>query len=107
MDNAYDLSVYIANWPAKRKDHWLSLLKARAIENQAYVIGVNRVGIDGNKIDYKGDSCIFDPWGKELFHCRDAEMVHTQHLEFEDLKKIRDKFTVWQDGDRFTIRSQD
>ena len=62
----YDCSIYIANWPAVRSAPWVALLQARSIENQAYVIGVNRVGKDGNGIEYSGHSRVFDPRGKEL-----------------------------------------
>ena len=65
LDDAkeYDALIYVANWPAKRNYVWKNLLVARAIENQAFVIGVNRVGVDGNEIEYTGDSVLIDPWG--------------------------------------------
>jgi predicted amidohydrolase len=59
----YDLLLYVANWPSKRSEHWKTLLKARAIENQSYVIGVNRFGEDANGLSYSGDSSCFDPLG--------------------------------------------
>jgi omega-amidase len=65
-DVAYDLVLYVANWPAKRVLHWTTLLKARAIENQSYVVGVNRVGTDGNGLVYSGDSIVSDPLGAAI-----------------------------------------
>ena len=64
-DPLYDLLIYVANWPDKRSEHWNTLLRARAIENQSYVIGVNRVGVDGNRITYLGDSKFIDALGNE------------------------------------------
>src|SRR3972149_5147564 len=64
VNNEYDLLVYIANWPEKRREHWLKLLFARAIENQSYVIGVNRIGKDGRGVGYSGDSIVIDPKGE-------------------------------------------
>ena len=64
IQNQYDAAIYIANWPARRAAHWKLLLPARAVENQCYAIGVNRVGKDGNGIAHSGDSTIVDPTGE-------------------------------------------
>ena len=81
----YDLIVYVANWPERRSQAWKTLLQARAIENQSYVVGVNRVGDDGNKIAHSGDSMIIDPLGEILYHASPTEEVFTRTLEKEHL----------------------
>lgn len=99
----YDLIIYVGNWPERRSHAWKTLLLARAIENQAYVIGVNRVGDDGNKIYHSGDSMIVDPLGEILYHGVGKEEVFTLTLEKEKLDAIRDRFPFWKDADRFHI----
>ncbi len=99
----YDVIIYVANWPERRSHAWRSLLMARAIENQCYVIGVNRVGIDGNEISYSGDSMVIDPLGEILYHKAQEEDIHTVLLEKIKLDEIRKKFPFLQDGDRFSI----
>lgn len=99
----YDVLVYVANWPERRIQAWKTLLQARAIENQCYVIGVNRVGDDGNQIHYSGESMVIDPLGEILYHKKDEEDIFTITLEKEHLKTIREKFPFWKDADRFTI----
>jgi predicted amidohydrolase len=99
----YDLAVFVANWPAKRADHWRSLLKARAIENQSYVIGVNRVGRDGNGHEYIGDSMTVDPLGRILFHRAIDACTPTVRLEADLLQRCRGEFPALTDGDGFTI----
>lgn len=99
----YDVLVYVANWPERRSHAWKTLLVARAIENQCYVIGVNRVGEDGNKIYHSGDSMVVDPLGEVLYHKADAEDVFTITLEKEHLDRIRDKFPFWRDADAFDL----
>ena len=103
LDNQYDMAVYIANWPEKRAHHWRSLLLARAIENQAYVIGVNRVGKDGLGVSYSGDSMIIDPIGNILVHKRKSEAIHTEQLSYLTLENFHKKFPAWMDGDRFEV----
>lgn len=103
--NVYDLAIYIANWPERRADHWRTLLKARAVENQAYVVGVNRIGKDGNGIVYSGDSSVFDPLGNELAYLENHESVTTVVLDYEKLTTYREKFQVWQDSDEFIIKN--
>ena len=99
----YDLLVYVANWPERRSHAWKTLLCARAIENQCYVIGVNRVGNDGNNIYHSGNSLVIDPMGVVLYHMADQEDVFTISLEKEKLDEIRTRFPFLQDGDDFTI----
>jgi predicted amidohydrolase len=101
----YDLAIYVANWPAPRTNAWTSLLRARAIENLAYVIGVNRIGIDGNQITYAGASTILSFRGDDLFPLSDLESIQTQKLSFEDLKEFREKFPAHLDADSFTLLS--
>lgn len=79
----------MANWPSARSDHWTALLKARAIENQAYVVGVNRVGEDGNGEHYRGDSRVLDPLGQVIFRAPERESVHTVALDRVALEDAR------------------
>jgi predicted amidohydrolase len=99
----YDLAIFVANWPAKRADHWRSLLKARAIENQSYVIGVNRVGRDGSGHDYLGDSMAIDPLGRIIFHQALEASLPTICLEADLLRRYRHKFPALADGDDFAF----
>ncbi|MBA3675477.1 MAG: amidohydrolase [Chitinophagaceae bacterium] len=99
----YDLLVYVANWPEKRSTAWKTLLQARAIENQCYVVGVNRVGEDGNNIHYAGDSMIIDPLGEIIYHKANEEDVFTYTLQKEKLNEVREKFPFWKDADSFII----
>jgi len=99
----YDVLLYVANWPERRSHAWKSLLTARAIENQCYVIGVNRVGEDGNGIYHSGDSMVLDALGNTLYHKKDEEDIHTIVLEKESLQQVRDKFPFWKDADNFRI----
>lgn len=105
----YDLLLFVANWPASRRHHWRTLLTARAIENQAYVIGVNRIGSDGNidsegkNVEYSGDSGFIHPngnWIADLTHKDTQRMVE---LELDDLKQYRRAFPAWQDADDFSL----
>jgi predicted amidohydrolase len=99
----YDVLIYVANWPERRNTAWKSLLRARAIENQCYVIGVNRVGNDGNNIYHSGDSMVIDPLGEILYEKADEEDVFTIGLSKERLKEVREKFQFWRDADEFKI----
>ena len=99
----YDLLIYVANWPDKRIQHWKSLLIARAVENQSYVAGINRIGSDGNKISYCGDSMIIDPLGETLTLLRNQDTIHTERLSKRNLINYREKFPAWKDGDRFEV----
>lgn len=104
VGNEYDLLVYVANWPEPRRKAWKTLLKARAIENMAYVCGVNRVGIDGKGILYRGDSLLFSPRGEKLADAgKREEVTRTCILSWKELEAFREKFPAWQDADSFTI----
>lgn len=99
----YDLIIYIANWPESRSSSWRLLLPARGVENQAYAIGVNRVGIDGTGKSYRGDSAIFNPIGKIIVQEAYKEGIFTESLSMQELDRYRSKFPVWMDSDSFTI----
>jgi omega-amidase len=99
----YDVLIYVANWPERRSHAWKTLLCARAIENQCYVIGVNRVGVDGKNINHSGNSLVIDPLGEVLYHKADEEDIFTITLERERLEEVRMKFPFWRDGDSFII----
>ena len=104
VDNEYDLLIYMANWPEARKKAWKSLLQARAIENMAYVCGVNRVGIDGKGFVYRGDSMVFSPKGKKLADAgKREEITRTSTLDKVELEEFRKKFPAWKDADVFSI----
>lgn len=100
----YDILIYVANWPERRNHAWKTLLCARAIENQCYVIGVNRVGRDGNNINHSGNSLVIDPLGEVLYHMAHDEDISTITLEKEHLQDVRTKFPFWKDGDYFSWR---
>lgn len=99
----YDVLIYVANWPERRSHAWKTLLCARAIENQCYVVGVNRVGEDGNKINHSGNSLVIDPLGEVLYHKAGEEDIFTITLERERLNEVRTKFPFWKDGDSFKL----
>jgi len=99
----YDLLLYVANWPSRRHYAWESLLRARAIENLSYVVGVNRTGVDGNDIPYTGGSAIIDYAGEELLNLDRATSVATRALDFDSLQKFRDRFAFHKDADDFSI----
>ena len=100
----YDILLYIANWPAARSYAFRQLLIARAIENQCYVVAVNRVGIDGKGTNHQGDSAIIDFKGRHLVELDpDVEAVENLKLSYENLSAFRESFTVGMDWDRFEI----
>ena len=103
----YDLLIYVANWPERRSAAWKTLLQARAIENQCYVSGVNRVGNDGNGIYHSGDSMVIDPMGEIMYHKKDEEDIFTAVLSKDHLHSIREKFPFWKDADEFKIINDD
>ena len=102
----YDLLIYIANWPQRRNHAWKTLLQARAIENQCYVIGVNRVGDDGNHIYHSGDSMLISALGEVLYHNEHNEELFTITLQKDTLEKTRNKFPFWKDADTFIISNE-
>lgn len=99
----YDILIYVASWPAVRREAWLSLLKARAIENQSYVIGVNRVGIDHYGLEYAGDTCVFDFSGKEILQAGDRVGRFDLSLDAIELQTYRQKYPFLADADDFTL----
>ncbi len=102
--NEYDLLVYLANWPSSRREVWNILLKARAIENQCYVAGINRIGRDGLAINYSGESQVFSPKGDILGQTRlSQEGIIGTILSFHELVDFRRKFPVLDDADDFDI----
>jgi predicted amidohydrolase len=101
----YDLLIYTANWPEARSVAWKSLLLARAIENQVFVAGVNRVGEDGKMIQYAGDSAIINPYGAYLSEAQNGqEDIISSELDFSLLTDFRKKFPVLKDADNFSIK---
>jgi omega-amidase len=103
VEQAYDVALFVANWPAARATHWKTLLKARAVENQVYVIGVNRVGRDGNGHVYAGDSMLLDPLGETRFHAADRERAHVVDLDRALLEEYRLQFPAWRDADAWSL----
>ncbi len=100
----YDIQIYIANWPQKRHFHWTTLLKARSIENQAFVIGVNRIGTDGNGYEHSGDTAVFDPWGEQISKTKaNEESCETLTIKKSNLEKARKLLAILNDADNFNI----
>ena len=104
-NNNYDILLFVANWPEKRIMHWKTLLKARAIENQAFVIGVNRIGKDGNGIPHSGDTATYNPNGEKISKTKaNIETTETLTLFKNDLVKIKEKLPFSNDRDLFKIK---
>jgi omega-amidase len=104
--NDYDLIIYAANWPESRRDVWITLLKARAIENQCFVAGANRIGNDGSGITYCGDSMIINPLGEAIATSKpNSECSITKEISMLQLSDFRKKFPVLNDADDFKIGS--
>jgi len=101
--NDYDLSIYVANWPSSRALHWNRLLQARAIENQAYVVGVNRVGMDEVHQHYVGDSAIYGPAGEVIVHSQEPGSFYAE-LYGDKLLEYREKFPAYMDADDFELK---
>jgi omega-amidase len=101
----YDLLVVIANWPAARSFAWKTLLQARAIENQCFVVGVNRTGSDGKGLQYTGESLIAGPLGDVIQILGAEEDIFSHTLDRENLSAVRLKFPFWRDADHFFIQS--
>ncbi len=100
---AYDVLIYVASWPESRVFAWDTLLRARAIENLTYVVGVNRTGNDGNQVPYNGHSVILDPRGTDIIACGTGETVQTAVLSSVGLSDYRAKFPAYLDADPFQI----
>ncbi|MDO9152143.1 MAG: nitrilase-related carbon-nitrogen hydrolase [Paludibacter sp.] len=106
VSNEYDLLIFVANFPEQRIGDWDILLKARAVENQAYTCGVNRVGVDGNGIHYNGHSALLNYQAKPLLTFAENETsIQTCKIDIEPLEHFRQKFAVWKDADRFEIKA--
>lgn len=104
-DVGYDLLIYVANWPEKRSFAWKNLLQTRAIENQAWSIGVNRVGTDGNGWTYTGDSSIYGPLGAEPFYQNSSkEEVFTYKLNAKRISEVRNRMPFLTDMDEFHVK---
>ena len=99
----YDVLIYVANWPEKRNHAWKTLLQARAIENQCYVVGVNRVGNDGNDIHYSGNTMVIDALGEVLYTKKEEEDIATTTIDKMHLKAVREKLSFLKDADNFLI----
>ena len=99
----YDAVFYVASWPAARVSAWDTLLPGRAIENLSYSIGVNRVGRDGNGIQYSGHSAAFDFKGEKIVDLGEMDMVQVVSFSAQKLEEYRTKFPAWRDADEFTI----
>ena len=103
--NEYDILVYSANWPESRTEVWNTLLKARAIENQSYVVGANRVGVDGSNILYSGNSQLIDPKGSVLSAIADHHKgIVYAGFSYSELMEYRKKFPVLDDADQFVVK---
>ncbi len=103
VDLGYDLAIYVANWPASRAHVWDVLLKARAIENLAYVAGVNRIGTDGNELTYNGHSTVISFKGEELIPIDALAGVKQMHLNLNALREFRAAFPAHLDADSFQL----
>ena len=102
-ESSYDLLIYVANWPKVRIDAWETLLMARAIENLSYVVGVNRVGIDGNHIEHSGKSSLISPKGERVLSVEGIEAIRTITISANVMQAYRDKFPAFIDADDFSI----
>jgi predicted amidohydrolase len=98
----YDVMIYVANWPATRQPVWEILTRARAMENQSYLLGANRVGTDGTGIPSNGGSCVINPIGGEILRMDEKPGISTALLELEKLRDFREKFPAWKDADKFS-----
>ena len=104
VNNEYDLLIYVANFPQRRITDWDNLLKARAIENQTYLCGVNRVGVDGLGIEYSGHSVLLDYKANAIIDFPENDnSIQTAELFIAPLQQYREKFSVWRDADKFNI----
>jgi predicted amidohydrolase len=99
----YDLLIYVANWPEQRRMVWDTLLRARSLENQAYVCGVNRTGTDGCGLSYNGGSAVLSPKGEYLAQAEESSEPVTATISMDSLKRFRQKFPAWMDADSFNI----
>lgn len=103
LGGAYDLLIYVASWPDARISHWKSLIPARAIENQAFAIGVNRVGYDGKEQYYSGNSMCISPSGNVVYFKPENEDLYTFTIYPKDLQEVKEKYPFIEDADHFSI----
>jgi omega-amidase len=103
VDEDYDVLMIVANWPERRALHWRTLIPARAVENQSYVIAVNRVGHDGNEVYHSGDSTCISPNGDVVYYKRDEEDVYTFSIIHDEVEKTRRALPFLKDADKFTL----
>lgn len=104
VDNEYDLILAVANWPEARAEVWRTLMRARAMENLAWLVGCNRVGTDADGLIHSGDSAIINPRGAVVASCRPhTEEVVIAQIDYESMERLREKFPVWRDADRFDL----
>lgn len=106
VDEEYDMLLIVANWPERRSLHWRTLIPARAIENQSFVVAVNRVGHDGNEIYHSGDSMCIDPLGKVVYYKPNDEDLYTFSINKKDLTHARTLFPFLKDADSFKIKEE-
>ncbi|MES2447464.1 MAG: nitrilase family protein [Bacteroidota bacterium] len=99
----YDILLLVASWPDKRSSHWRTLIHARAVENQTYVVAVNRVGHDGNQIYHSGHSMCIDPYGNTVYYKPEDEDLYTFSINYPELEKIRRQFPFLDDADNFNL----
>ena len=105
-NSEYDMLLVLANWPERRSLHWRTLIPARAVENQSFVVAVNRVGHDGNEVYHSGDSMCIDPNGKVIYYKPNDEDLYTFSINLEDVEKSRRDFPFQQDADEFKINTE-
>lgn len=99
----YDILLLIASWPDKRWSHWRTLIHARAIENQSFVVAVNRVGHDGHQVYHSGHSMCIDPYGNTVYYKPEDEDLYTFSINYNDLEKVRQQFPFLKDADPFHL----
>ena len=103
-ETSYDVLLYSANWPDRRATAWKTLLQARAIENQCYVIGVNRIGVAADGMTHSGDSSVIDPLGNILYRKENEADIAIVHLNYEEMIKVRRQLPFLKDADEFELR---
>lgn len=103
INDEYDMLLVVANWPEKRSLHWRTLIPARAVENQAFVVAVNRVGHDGNEVYHSGDSMCIDPSGKVVYYKPNDEDLYTFSIVKEEVVNARTAFPFLKDADKFRL----
>lgn len=103
QNSEYDILLLVASWPDRRSAHWRALIHARAIENQSYVIGVNRVGHDGHQVYHSGHSMCIDPFGNTIYYKPEDEDLYTFSINYPELEKIRRQFPFLKDADQFNL----